>query len=515
MNLLLTGLLCATLSAPLPGDEKDEAAVVKAKAEEALNLFLKGDYKKFTELTHPRVVKELGGPEKMADALAARMKQLKDQGYEVRSVKVADPTTSASTDDARYLVVPYTLEMKSPKGKATVQSYVVAISSDNGKAWTFVDGAGLLDIEAQKKLLPDLPRGLRLPRPEKPVFEEDRPQRLVFVGDSITDGHTLPLLVRQALADAKKPVPVVINAGVGDDTAAGMRKRFERDVLAHKPTLVVYSAGVNDVLHGVKAEDYEAEVAPVAAALRDKKIPLVILTPSPLGPKHEEADKKLGDYMFSLGRVARRYNASMAEVNEQLRTEQKQGTKVLEEDQVHLTFAGYRAMARAVLDALGHKDVAVPKELKLEMMPGVVRDWKVKALDRADALDEKSVAQVKPDESWKALALPQKSPPANWWADQERQRGFAQELDRLAGPGKAYLGVATVEAARSRKAFLNTGAQLTAAWLNGKRVYKSEGWTGWHAGKERLPIELKEGKNVLVIETGPAFFLSITDDDQW
>ena len=27
--------------------------------------------------------------------------------------------------------------------------------------------------------------------------------------------------------------------------------------------------------------------------------------------------------------------------------------------------------------------------------------------------------------------------------------------------------------------------------------------------------ELKEGKNVLVIETGPAFFLSITDDDQW
>jgi hypothetical protein len=219
--------------------------------------------------------------------------------------------------------------------------------------------------------------------------------------------------------------------------------------------------------------------------------------------------------MFSLGRVARRYNAAMAEVNEQLRNEQKQGTKVLEDDQVHLTFAGYRATARAVLDALGHKDVAVPKELKLDVMPGVVRDWKVKALDRADALDEKSVAQVKPDESWKSLALPQKGPLANWWADQERQRGFVQELDKLAGPGKAYLGVATVEAARARKAFLNTGAQLSAVWLNGKRVYKSDGWTGWHAGKERVPIELKEGKNVLVIETGPAFFLSITDDDQW
>ncbi len=321
--------------------------------------------------------------------------------------------------------------------------------------------------------------------------------------------------MRQALADARKPVPVVINAGVAADTAAGMRKRLERDVLSHKPTLVLLSAGVNDVLHGVKAEDYESEVVAIAVALRDKKIPLVLLTPTILGPKHEEADKKLGDYIFSLGRVSRRYGAAMAEVNDQLQTERKKGAKLLEEDQVHLNFAGYRVMARAVLDALGDKDVAVPKVLKLEMMPGVVRDWKVKALDKPDALDDKAAAQVKPDDSWKALALPQKGPLAHWWADQERQRGFAQEIDKLAGSGKAYLGVATVESAKGRKAFLNTGAQLSAVWLNGKRVYKSDGWTGWHAGKERVPIELKEGKNTLVIETGPAFFLSITDDDQW
>lgn len=50
------------------------------------------------------------------------------------------------------------------------------------------------------------------------------PQRIVFIGDSITDGHTYPLLVRQALAEAHKPVPVCINAGISGDTAAGMRK---------------------------------------------------------------------------------------------------------------------------------------------------------------------------------------------------------------------------------------------------------------------------------------------------
>jgi hypothetical protein len=63
----------------------------------------------------------------------------------------------------------------------------------------------------------------------------DEPARLVFIGDSITDGHTLPLLVEHALTDAKKPVPRCINAGVASDTAALMRARLERDVLVHPP----------------------------------------------------------------------------------------------------------------------------------------------------------------------------------------------------------------------------------------------------------------------------------------
>src|SRR4051812_42587846 len=80
----------------------------------------------------------------------------------------------------------------------------------------------------------------------------DEPQRLVFVGDSITDGNTYPLLLRQALADAKKQVPVCINAGLAGDTAAGIHKRLDRDVLARKPTLVILSVGVNDALHKLK-----------------------------------------------------------------------------------------------------------------------------------------------------------------------------------------------------------------------------------------------------------------------
>ncbi len=56
--------------------------------------------------------------------------------------------------------------------------------------------------------------------------------RIVFLGDSITDGHTYPLLIQQALREAGQPVPLAINAGIGGDTAEGMRARLDRDVLS-------------------------------------------------------------------------------------------------------------------------------------------------------------------------------------------------------------------------------------------------------------------------------------------
>jgi lysophospholipase L1-like esterase len=340
------------------------------------------------------------------------------------------------------------------------------------------------------------------------------PQRIVFLGDSITDGNTYPLLVRQALAEAGRPVPVCVNAGVAGDTPAGMRKRLERDVLVHRPTLVTLSAGINDVLHKVKPDDYEKDVRAIAGQLRDRKVSLLILTTTVLGPKHEEADRALAAYNAILHGVAKDYGCRVAEVNDAMQAARKAGKDLLSDDQVHLTFAGYRVLTRAVLDGLGHKDVPVPRELKVEPLPGIIRQWQVRpAPDRP--LDEKAVAALQPGDGWKTYTLPEKDALANWWLDQERQRGFAVSLAKLVGPAKGAQGIAVVEADKPRQVFFNTGAQLQTVWLNGRRIYHSEGWTGWHAGKERVAARLEAGKNTVVIETGGEFFLSVTDGDDW
>jgi lysophospholipase L1-like esterase len=318
------------------------------------------------------------------------------------------------------------------------------------------------------------------------------PERIVFLGDSITDGHTAPLLVRQALGDR---APDCINAGVAGDTAAAMRGRLERDVLPRRPTLVALSVGINDVLRNVTATDYERDVRAISERLQRQGIPILILTPTILGPKHGNEEKRLAEYIAVLRRLASAQRYAVAEVHASLQAGRTEGLELLEPDQVHLSFEGYRVMVRAILDALGRKEVAVPKELALEPMPGLVRDWKLRAL---------------PDGEWRALSLPQAGKAAHWWLDQERRRGFAVELG-----GKRFAAVATLESKEARDVFFNTGAELASVTLNGTRIWKSEGWTGWHAGKERIPARLVAGTNTLELETGGSFFLSVTDDNAW
>jgi lysophospholipase L1-like esterase len=372
--------------------------------------------------------------------------------------------------------------------------------------WLCAAGALLLGSIAAKGALADEPA---------------RPQRIAFIGDSITDGFTYPLLIQQALGEAGRSVPTCIDAGVASDTAQLMRQRLDRDVLTRRPTLATLSVGVNDVNRGVPLDEFERDVRAIAKELKDRGIPLVVMTTSVLGPKLADADKRLDDYNAVLRRIAKEHSYPIAEVNETMRQFRGERQELLEADQIHLSFEGYRVMTRALLDALGHADVPVPAKQKLEPMPGIVRNWRLLAAADDKPLDEAQARSIAPDDSWKPYDLPEPKPKDHWWPEQERQRGFAMSLaDFAAGndpakPPRRFLATSTIEADAPRKVYFNTGANLQAIWLNGKRIFAQEGFTGWHAGKERIPAELQQGQNVILIESGNEFFLSITDNDTW
>src|SRR5262249_8984521 len=123
--------------------------------------------------TYPKIVEMMGGREKMIEALKDGMKQLKEKGFSFRSVEVGEPAEFAEEGKDTFVVVPTTTEMAAPGGKIVVKSYLLGISPDGGKAWTFVDGNGIGTAENREQVLPKLPEKLKLPEVQEPTFIKD------------------------------------------------------------------------------------------------------------------------------------------------------------------------------------------------------------------------------------------------------------------------------------------------------------------------------------------------------
>ncbi len=190
-------------------------------------------------------------------------------------------------------------------------------------------------------------------------------QTMVFLGSSTTDGFTYAMLVKQALLDAGLPAPRIVNAGVGGDVTAGMRKRLERDVLSFEPSLVVVQAGANDAGRKTSAIALKADLDPIVKELRGRGIEVVLLTPNVRGPKRITEEPLLEQYISAMREVGDAHGAKIADAYVLEQKARDCGEQFIEEDGLHLSFEGCRIIARAVLDALGHPSVPVPKELSV------------------------------------------------------------------------------------------------------------------------------------------------------
>src|SRR5258705_5692753 len=103
----------------------------------------------------------------------------------------------------------------------------------------------------------DLSLGARLPRTSARLKSSER-LSIVAVGSSSTvglwvlrAGATYPEVMRQELVRLRSNTAIeVVNSGRIGDTIEGNVARFQRDVLSHRPDLVVWQLGTNDVAWG-------------------------------------------------------------------------------------------------------------------------------------------------------------------------------------------------------------------------------------------------------------------------
>lgn len=168
--LLLITLLNLSAAYSQVNGTMDKA--VLEQADDMGKKFIAKDYAGFLQYTHPIVVRNMGNREKMLAETIKSFKQLEAENITFLAVKFGAPSKIVSVENELQCIIPQMIEMKVPGGKLTAHTSLIAISSNKGKNWYFVDVSNN-SYENMKMLLPTLSSELVLPDPQDPSFEED------------------------------------------------------------------------------------------------------------------------------------------------------------------------------------------------------------------------------------------------------------------------------------------------------------------------------------------------------
>jgi len=114
-------------------------------------------------------------------------------------------------------------------------------------------------LDAARCVVPDSLVAQAQPLPRVSFkLRNDMPIKIVAIGSSSTEGHgasspseSYPSRLAVELAELwPRAQLTVVNRGVGGERTVQMMARFERDVLAEKPDLVIWQVGTNESLAG-------------------------------------------------------------------------------------------------------------------------------------------------------------------------------------------------------------------------------------------------------------------------
>lgn len=140
---------------------------------------VKGDFKTVIAHTDPETIKKAGGPDAMLKVVTNMFTQLKKSGMSIRSASVGSPGPILQTGNKRFCAVPETVAMAvpannmTPKGVYTAQSTLLAVSTDKGANWYFVNSGSMTD-DALYKLYPEVKGKITLPKQAPPQFTPEQ-----------------------------------------------------------------------------------------------------------------------------------------------------------------------------------------------------------------------------------------------------------------------------------------------------------------------------------------------------
>ena len=203
-------------------------------------------------------------------------------------------------------------------------------------------------------------------------------EAIVAIGDSIT-AHGGYLRLTDMIFDVRyhdQKIPPIIKAGIASQKAEDLVERFEKDVIARKPSVVMISVGINDVWHRVNKphdnevlKNYKSNVTKMVTQAQAAGIRVILLSPTIIGedPK-SEGNQRLEMYVAAEKEIAAEKQCQFVNLHELFleALEKKPATENdnwLTGDGVHMKPLGDTIMAVGILRALGVPDTTLAADM--------------------------------------------------------------------------------------------------------------------------------------------------------
>src|SRR5262249_40251509 len=211
-------------------------------------------------------------------------------------------------------------------------------------------------------------------RTEEPVVPLKKGDKIVFLGDSITEGaggaNGYITLIKKTLDGKNKDLGIeTINAGISGDKVPDLQRRVDKHVVARKPNIVFIYIGINDVMHGrddpakgTSPDKFESGLREVIGKITDCGAKVILCTPSVIGERRDSAnklDKQLDAYADISRKIAKDLKLPLCDLRKSFvdylksnNPDNKQSGR-LTSDSVHLNAAGNKLVAETMLKMLG------------------------------------------------------------------------------------------------------------------------------------------------------------------
>jgi lysophospholipase L1-like esterase len=159
------------------------------------------------------------------------------------------------------------------------------------------------------------------------AFTMDKPVRIIFFGDSITQmgidpGGYIDRMNKSLQSTGKAGSFELIGAGIGGNKIYDLYLRMDEDVLAKSPDKVFIWVGVNDVWHkssmgtGTDADKFEKFYEAVIRKLEARNIKAILCTPATIGERTDYSNQQDGDlnkYSTIIHSLATKYNCQLCD----------------------------------------------------------------------------------------------------------------------------------------------------------------------------------------------------------